>query len=234
MFKPSNKTILAACLAVALGGTAIASAAAQDAPPPPPRPASTDAQRPGGPEGPGGPRGPGWHMRHHRHDHGPRSGAPLWKIAGKLAAAETALGITPEQKPAWDAFTKASVALVTAMRPMHGPMAAMTPPDEDAGDAEMPDADSPDTAAPSGDNDAPQAIGRLGGMLDHMAGLGDAARNARSALDGLTAQLTPEQKQIAGELLREARPHHPPFGGGKRWGHPGRGIDGRDRGPGRD
>ena len=50
--------------------------------------------------------------------HGPEMGPPhgpaLWMVAGKLAAAEVALGITPDQQDAWRVVTSAVIKMAEA------------------------------------------------------------------------------------------------------------------------
>lgn len=200
----------------------------------------------------GGPGG--W--RHH----GPRRGGPgmLWNVAEKLSAAETALAITPEQQPAWRAFTGAVVAFVQSGR---GGMMAQPMDDENEGpDAAAPDAGpadeagaQPPEAADEADDQANdgatnQAAGgamledsrgvrRMERFLDRSIARGEAAQRVKSALDGLSAVLTPEQARTADRLLAELGPRGEPrhgFGPG-RDGPMGRhGPEGRGPGMGED
>lgn len=197
-------------------------------------------------DGRGGPGG--W--RHHGPRHGERRGpGMLWNVAEKLSAAEVALGITAEQEPAWRNFTGAVVAFVQAGR--GGPM-AQPPGDEDDGpEAAAPDAgpadeaaappapdaaDEADDQADAGVLDDLRGVQRMERFLDRSIARGQAAERVKTALDGLSAVLTPEQARTADRLLAELGPRHGPRHGPGRdgWGGPkgprgpeGRGPEGR-------
>lgn len=191
----------------------------------------------------------GWGPRHHWHHHGKyhqgmRQGG-LWRLAGGLAAAETALGITNDQQDAWRAFTTAMMNFAeTAKRPgmgdrhgwgMHRPGAAMPDQDDaddadDAGQQAAGDQDGGAAAADTGRKltDLPQ-VRMLNRMIDARTRQADAGQKLRTALDNLSSVLRPEQVRTAARLLAEQP--HPGWRmhGGRHGGW--HGFGGPDRGP---
>lgn len=101
-------------------------------------------------------------------------GGALWPVAEKLAAAELALGISPEQQTVWRAFAQAALRLAEA-----GP------------------------AAPPPAGDTISGVDRLKRVLDGEVRRGEAAANLGRALDALGAALTPEQRDRGNRLLSE-------------------------------
>ncbi len=191
--KTSSK-LLAALLAAGIALPALAQTT-QPAPPPPP-PASA------GPEAKGPPQGPGGHGRMMRGDRRDRP-SMLWNVSSRLAAAQTALGITADQEESWNAFTRAAIAFVEAGRPARGGPDMATPDeDDDAGPA------SDDAAATEADVAAPslpdsRSFARVDRMLERSVARGQAAETLRTAMAQLAGELTPEQTATAERLLRE-------------------------------
>ncbi|MFD2236890.1 Spy/CpxP family protein refolding chaperone [Aureimonas populi] len=131
---------------------------------------------------------------HHDRRQGPRGGASLWNTAEKLTAARTALAITPEQEGAWNDFTAAAIAFVQAGRPGPNPERGGPAPQEEEG------------AEPGARTltDLP-AVRMLDRMIERSTERAEAAQSLRTAVDGLSAVLTPEQVETAERLLSELR-----------------------------
>lgn len=114
--------------------------------------------------------GPGRDGMHHtrRGPHGPRGGmdhgGPL-KLAEKLSAMETAIGIRADQINVWRDFTD---ALQAVMQPPKPPM----PQDSNAG---------------------PDAFERVAAMADDVSEKGKRAEKLKAAIEALRASLSPEQ-----------------------------------------
>lgn len=221
--KTSSK-LLAGLLAAGIALPALAQTAQPASPPPPPASAGPDAKGP--PHGPGGPGGPGRMARGDR----PDRPSMLWNVSSRLAAAETALGITPDQQDSWSAFTRAAIAFVEAGRPARGgPDTAAQDEDDEAGpasdDTAAIEADDADEAAPTLPDSRPFA--RVDRMLERSIARGQAADTLRTAMAQLAGDLTPEQTATAERLLRELPrpgrhgkgPHqHRPHGPGQERG----------------
>ncbi|WP_082639559.1 Spy/CpxP family protein refolding chaperone [Aureimonas sp. AU20] len=121
----------------------------------------------------------------------PRAGGgALWFVAEKLAAAEIALGITPEQQAPWRGFAQAAIALAEAGGP--GPRAG----DETGG------------------------VERFKHMLEAQTRRGEAAAELSRALDTLGAALTPAQRATADRLLADLPPPFADPGGPRGAGAP--------------
>ncbi|KAA0972087.1 hypothetical protein FPY71_02940 [Aureimonas fodinaquatilis] len=189
--KPSSR-LVAATLAVGmiLPGVAFAQAAGPK-PTPPHAQAQADGQH----------NWKGNREKMRGHQQGGQSG--LWAVSTRLAAAELALGITPEQQDAWRGLTSAVIAYVEAGRP--GP--ART------GES------APESADTSADGLATsRSFQRVERMLERRVQQGQAAQELQGAITTLAAQLTPEQTETAERLIREL-----PRPGGKHGRHHGRG-----------
>lgn len=124
-------------------------------------------------------------------------------LAAKLAAAETYVGITPDQLGAWRAYTTALIAF--SEPPSFGPAAG--------GDH------GPDKA-----HDLVPLPGE--GMADGLIAAAGKAKVLKSAIDGLKAALKPEQLRHLTEMAPilsgfGAGPHGGPDGGPERGPHPG-------------
>lgn len=218
--KTSSK-LLAGLLAAGIALPALAQTAQ---PASPPASAGPDAKGP--PHGPGGPGGPGRMARGDR----PDRPSMLWNVSSRLAAAETALGITPDQQDSWNAFTRAAIAFVEAGRPARGgPDTAAQDEDDEAGpasdDTAAIEADDADEVAPTLPDSRPFA--RVDRMLERSIARGQAADTLRTAMAQLAGELTPEQTATAERLLRELPrpgrhgkgPHqHRPHGPGQERG----------------
>ncbi|MEF2070785.1 hypothetical protein [Consotaella aegiceratis] len=150
-------------------------------------------------------------------------------LAGGLNAAETALGITTDQQDAWNGFTTAFLDFADTMHPgpfdgpdgpaqgdqPDGPMGgpggpgapdgAMTPPPAGAPQAQD-QAQAPATASEERTLTDLPAVKMLDFMIDRQAERAEAAQNLRSAIDDLSAVLTPDQVEKADQLLSQLRP----------------------------
>ncbi len=178
--------------------------------------------------------------RHHRHH---RDGNMQMRLAGKLAAAETALGIRSDQLDAWRDFTSKLIAFATPPwqrdRGAAADRAASGDIQMKAGNAKG-DATPPDVPPAGADG---KSFGMLDRMLDGAIQRGEDAKALKASLQKLESVLTPEQVQMAHTLMRsEARMggrHHGWRGGGYhgrhgdhmwRGRHGGQGWGGNDRG----
>ncbi|WP_062228656.1 Spy/CpxP family protein refolding chaperone [Aureimonas frigidaquae] len=181
--------IIAAGLAAAIALPA--AAFAQDSRPEPQSPRAAPAAQAGTQPDAASARPGGRWAGQHRSD---RPSA-LWNVASRLAAAELALGITPEQRDAWSAFSTAAIAFSQAGRPARpGPAAPADPAAGDSADAAQ------SSTGP---------FARADRMLDRSIARGAAAADLKDAMSTLAAQLTPEQTATAERLLRELpRPGH--------------------------
>lgn len=153
-----RRPIAALTLGTLVSLALLPAALAQEASPPPPRPLgdAAPAERPA----PAARKG----------------GGALWFVAGKLAAAEIALGITPEQQAPWRGFAQAAIRLAEAGgRESHG-------------------------SAESG------GVERFRQMLAAQTRRGEAAAELSRALDTLGAALSPAQRETADQLLADLPP----------------------------
>ena len=209
-------------------------------PPPPPGPKAHNPDRGMRGMGPGGygPRdGRFGRMDEREHHHGNRQ----MRLARKLAAVETAIGVRSEQLDAWRDFTAKLVAFATPPWQQDGGSAtdeqASGNPPMSAGNAQ---GDATPPAVPPA-NDAGSSFGMLGRMVDGAIHRGDEARQLKDSMQKLESVLTPQQIQMARMLMRPnggAGMHH----GWHNWHrehmwhgrHEGRGFGpgGDDRGPG--
>ena len=213
-------------------------------PPPPPGPR---AQNPGGMRGispgmhgmgpgmrgigPGmqgvGGRGPGghgpWGERFAHMEQRHEGGNWQMRLAGKLAAVETAIGVRSDQLDAWRDFTSKLVAFATPpWQQDRGPgmnRAAAAKPPMKAGNPQG-DATPPDMPPA---NDSGKGFGILDRIVDRAIQRGDEAKQLKDSMQKLKSVLTPQQMQTAWMLMR-------PDGGMRRgWGdrdHMGRGDHG--------
>lgn len=151
--------------------------------------------------------GPRWH-KHMRRDR--NHGGGLWRVARQLSAAETALGITPEQGNAWRGFTSAMIAFVDAGRP------GMSSGAE--GDSAEPASAEPQNGGAPGNGRSLtdlRGVQRFERFVDAQVRKGEAAERLKTALAELSSVLTPEQVQTADRLLRDLRgPGRHAFGKG--------------------
>ncbi len=144
---------------------------------------------------PGGPRGD--------HDRGGPGGNPGLKLAGRLSVLETYIGVTPEQEPAWRAYSDALIAFAGAEGPGHGP-------GNGPGKAPGPDGKPP----------APRLMGE--NIAERAIAAGQKAEVLQAAAVTLRAALS--EDQLARLIAAEAPPHGPGMGPGKGPGEgPGRG-----------
>ncbi|WP_102957861.1 hypothetical protein [Mangrovicella endophytica] len=178
---------LATALAIGISLPAIAIAQGtpgRDTPPPPP-PAARDNGPADAERGPGGHGGPRWGdhrwVGKHGRDRGP---GRLWDMAGKLAAAEVALGITDQQKDAWRGFTSAFIAFAEAGRP--GFDGTLTPPAPAGDDAAR--ADDEAAAADPADDEASASDGQDDRAADDADDLRDDERDAARSDDARTLE----------------------------------------------
>lgn len=201
---------------------------AQPAPPPPPAAASPGQLQPGpGKPHPGhGPDRMAWrggdHGWHHGRHHHRRHGMSPMKLAGKLSAMETALGIRSDQLDAWRGFTAALIAFATPQ-----PRWGMHPPMPGAGD--MAAGGNAQPPGPAGNNPQPGAangnatFGPLGFMADRAVQRGEAAKRLKDAMAKLDTVLTPDQKRqgriLVREEMRKMHRHHHGDRDGRRGDH---------------
>ncbi|WP_271168428.1 hypothetical protein [Hansschlegelia plantiphila] len=192
MRKPLILTSMLLATCVTGAGFAIAG----DQPPPPPM----EHGGASGPQGWGGPDGP------RRGPGGDRRGGPM-KLAARLSAMETLIGIRADQLDAWRAFTSAAVDLVTPP--------ARPEPMKDGADGQP----KPREAFDLADRMADRAIAR-----------GEKAKALKEAVAALRQKLTPEQLERVKLVEREMRGHfHRGPGGG--FGPGGPGMRGPHHGP---
>ncbi|CCV10748.1 hypothetical protein [Mesorhizobium sp. STM 4661] len=116
---------------------------------------------------------------------------PEFRLAARLSALETRVGVRAEQLDAWRDYTSALQAVLA--RPDHGP---------DVADAEAPGAK------------APRAFAFQERLADDVTARAASAAKLKDAIAALRAKLTAEQLEI---LASADRPHGPPRG---PWGNP--------------
>lgn len=206
-----NRTLAALGIA-ALAGTTMLSAAQAE---PPKGPAPAAQMRPG-PGGPGDQRGPGSFFRAHR-------GEIQLRLAEKLSAAETLIGIRTNQIDTWRDYTSALLALFEPPAP---------------------------PAPPAPGEDGEKAFARQERMIAMINDRAAKAATLEKAITALKATLTPEQLDKLAKVDLEPRPPMGPRGprdgmgprggmgmmdgmgphGGKGWhGHGPRGPGGPDQ-----
>ncbi|MET3579342.1 hypothetical protein ABID19_002367 [Mesorhizobium robiniae] len=127
-------------------------------------------------------------------------GPPEFRLAARLSALETRIGVRTEQLDAWRDYTSALQA--TLARPDHGPNG--------------PGKRGPDTGGPGNDSNQgsrdPFAFQEK--LADDLTARAASAAKLKYAIAALRAKLTPEQLEI---LASADRPHGPPRG---PWGNP--------------
>ena len=169
---------------------------ADASPPAPPHaglPDRCDASRPG----------PG--PRFHAGDGPPRQGFGPGRLAMKLNAAETEIGIRANQLDAWRDFTDALIATMT-------PPWLQSPPDADAKDAKS------------------EPFARVQRLASNAIARGKHAEDLAKAIEALKVKLTPEQLAKVVEIEARLGERY----GGPRFGppHHGPGPKDDDEGPG--
>lgn len=97
-----------------------------------------------------------------------------FRLARILSTQETAMGIRPDQKDAWLAYTQAVLALIPDRAAV---ISVIGEPDED----------------PKG----PQAFGRAEALSDVLAGYAGKAQTLKKAIADLRSKLTPDQLEAA-------------------------------------
>ncbi|MFT4162810.1 hypothetical protein [Shinella sp.] len=127
-------------------------------------------------------------------------------LASKLAAAETYVGVTPDQLSAWHAYTAALIALVEASGPGAGDPGLGGARPQPFGEPELEHKPDMKDGKPM-----PLFSERL---AERAAGMTDKARALQAAIETLRGTLDPDQFRRLAEAERTFAPGgHPPFPG---------------------
>jgi hypothetical protein len=130
------------------------------------------------------------------------------RLAGRLAYAEVKLGITDQQKGAWQTFSQDAR---TALQPLQKQCAER--------------AAAPRPASP------PDAVTQLADREKMLGAMLDATRGMRQAVEKLTPSLTDEQKKQVAEIVGRMGRHGPRMHGHRMMRHHGHGPGGDHNAP---
>lgn len=138
------------------------------------------------------------HFRHRHHGWGENR---QMKLAEKLAAVETAIGVRSDQLDAWRDFTSKLIAFATPERPMHKRPGMVGAPGQPPVKAGNPQGDATPPSPPPAKN-TQKDFGPLARMVDGAIHRGDEAKQLKASMDKLETVLTPQQIQMARQLMR--------------------------------
>lgn len=139
--------------------------------------------------------------------------SPQMRLAEKLAAVETAIGVRSDQMDAWRDFTSKLMAFATPelrMHQWHRHAGSPSEPPLKAGNAQG-DA-TPPSVPPA--KDVGKDFGPLAHIVDRAIQRGEQAKQLKAAMDKLDGVLTPQQIQMARSLMR---PEHGMRHGWHNW-----------------
>jgi len=147
------------------------------------------------------------------HGHHGRGQNRQMKLASRLSAVETAIGVRSDQLDAWRDFTSKLIAFSTPDWRMHGGPADRAAPGEPPMKAGNAQGDATPPAAPA-EKDVRKDFGPLAHLVDGAIRRGQQAEQLKAAMDKLTTVLTPQQIQMARTLMR---PEHGMRHGRHNW-----------------